>query len=123
MKLKYIKIGHNDWKFFYETNGRYGEFYINFKDVTKASGEADLLYKDMDYAQDLIAGLTEEFNGWADGTLDEVAATKEKERKEPPPYQKYFDDQFDNVMDKLDDLMGEANKISNNVDAVGSHVV
>lgn len=77
MKLKYTKISPNKIKFFYEKGELYGEFYINFKDLTKSSGEAKLLRKSEDYAYALLDGLFEELNP----TLTEMLAPIEKALK------------------------------------------
>lgn len=56
MKLTYTKISKNIFKFFYQENKRYGEFYIRLE----KNGEASLEMKDPDYGHDLIIGLVGE---------------------------------------------------------------
>lgn len=63
MKLNYIKIGKKQWKLFYMEDNKYAEFYINFENPDKASGEAEILYKDVDYAPILVEAFAEEMGG------------------------------------------------------------
>ena len=94
MKLNYVKIGKNSWKFFYDDDG-YGEFYINFEDVYKSWGKAAITYKDFDYAPVL-------FNAFAEamGVTDVMAGPVK-----PTPVDSSIKEDFKIIRSMLEDLM------------------
>ena len=64
MKLNYIKLSKTMYKFFYDENGRYGEFLIELKPLIEGNlihsyGNAELFMKHPEYGQDLLLGLSE----------------------------------------------------------------
>lgn len=70
MKLNYLKITDNRYKFFYEgKDGAYGEFYMEINPdktnggKTAASGSAEIFMKDPDYAGVLTVAFMEAVRG------------------------------------------------------------
>ena len=63
MKLTYIKVTKHMYKFFYQEDGAYGEFYMTIfpddKLAPVASGTAELIKKDPEYAKSLLDGMSE----------------------------------------------------------------
>ena len=61
MQLKYVKLTHTLYKFFYEDGVAYGEFYLDITPDKPNSvrGDAELSMKDPEYAKSLMDGLNQ----------------------------------------------------------------
>lgn len=59
MKLAFTKISRDCIKVFYDEDGQYGEFYINFiTNPDRVNGYIELRYKDLNYADALMDGFS-----------------------------------------------------------------